>query len=458
MRVCCFRVTMNVMRAWLVLALAVLPVEARASLWGGGPRDQWLVESEVGELPASVIGQLPQNYPPTAYQMNQSTIIMPCNNSGYTDPKSTVGWAIVDFDWSNGKAIWTKQRPMRDEYILQKQVEMSTRASLGQKIWVYRGTVWAYPWYASVRKTLEDSAYADWYIKFKPKGPWYSDKCDKVNTTDCSDLYHNQEQSPGFPTGDGDCGAPNCYCGSNVPCGFYIWNHSSTTVVYGQSFIEWFRDSYVFDDQGMSPLVGGFYFDDVWPASGKFPDPFANMTEDMGLTPEEQRAISKSYHQNMAVIYNTVLQRGKFSWQQMWNGQESSRKTFCCTKPLVFKESCAANLRKYCEPGSPAQTRVLHYAFSPGSCGGGTGKVPLTAPLQDIASFLLIRGPHAYLGHGWLGCSRQYYLPKEMHWDYGKPTGLCQETAIGSGVFERKWTKATITMDCNTWTPTIMRK
>ena len=36
----------------------------------------------------------------------------------------------------------------------------------------------AYPWYTSVRKTLEDPAYADWYIKFKPVGPWYSGKCD----------------------------------------------------------------------------------------------------------------------------------------------------------------------------------------------------------------------------------------------------------------------------------------
>ena len=39
--------------------------------------------------------------------------------------------------------------------------------------------------------------------------------------------------------------------------------------------------------------------------------------------------------------------------------------------------------------------------------------------------------------------------------DYGKPMGLCGETATGSGVFRREWTKATIEMDCNTWTPTI---
>jgi hypothetical protein len=30
--------------------------------------------------------------------MNRSTIIMPCNESGLTDPESTKGWGIVDFD------------------------------------------------------------------------------------------------------------------------------------------------------------------------------------------------------------------------------------------------------------------------------------------------------------------------------------------------------------------------
>lgn len=35
---------------------------------------------------------------PVTYQMNKSTIIMPCNKSGFTDPESTKGWGIVDFD------------------------------------------------------------------------------------------------------------------------------------------------------------------------------------------------------------------------------------------------------------------------------------------------------------------------------------------------------------------------
>jgi hypothetical protein len=85
--------------------------------------------------------------------------LQPCNNSGYTDPASTVGWSIIDFDWSNAKAIWAKNRPMNDEELLQEQVVMSVNASqamgTNQTVWVYRGSMWAYPWYTSVRKTLE---------------------------------------------------------------------------------------------------------------------------------------------------------------------------------------------------------------------------------------------------------------------------------------------------------------
>jgi hypothetical protein len=49
-------------------------------------------------------------------------------------------------------------------------------------------------------------------------------------------------------------------------------------------------------------------------------------------------------------------------------------------------------------------------------------------------------------------------VPEQINWDYGEPVGLCKETAPNSGVFEREWTKAKISMDCNTWTPTITMK
>ena len=98
----------------------------------------------------------------------------------------------------------------------------------------------------------------------------------------------------------------------------------------------------------------------------------------------------------------------------------------------------------------------MKYAFSPGGCKGDPSS--LMYPLQDIANFLLSRGPYALLGHGWLGCSRTYEVPDQLNWDYGEPNGLCTETAPNSGIFTRDWTKATVQMDCNTWTPTITLK
>lgn len=68
-----------------------------------------------------------------------------------------------------------------------------------------------------------------------------------------------QEQTPGYPTGDGDCAAPACDCGSK-PCGFYLWNHSTTAVINGKTFLEWFTFDYMFNTVGASPLVSGFFW------------------------------------------------------------------------------------------------------------------------------------------------------------------------------------------------------
>ena len=46
-------------------------------------------------------------------------------------------------------------------------------------------------------------------------------------------------------------------------------------------------------------------------------------------------------------------------------------------------------------------------------------------------------------------------VPELLNADFGEPEGLCSETAPKSGIFTRKWTKADVAMDCNTWTPTI---
>ena len=142
------------------------------------------------EWPKTCPGTFPRSPYKQTWLMNLSTIIMPCNDTGFTDPKSTLGWGIVDFDWSNAKGTgtadgWVKHKPMDDEELLFKQVQMTTAATPGTTVWIYRNTVYGYPWYTSVRLTLEDPAYAPWYFKFAGKGPWFSKKCDSAIPNFC---------------------------------------------------------------------------------------------------------------------------------------------------------------------------------------------------------------------------------------------------------------------------------
>jgi len=165
----------------------------------------------------------------------------------------------------------------------------------------------------------------------------------------------------------------------------------------------------------------------------------------MGLTKQDLQQITDAYNSNMRQVFDAVISRGKFSWQQFNSGGT-------CSYPVVTKDTCAATLRKFCQPKSVAQTTFIIYGFSPGGCSGDPSVLPEFK--QDLANFLLIRGPYAVLGHGWKGCSQKYSFPEDLNLDYGDPSdAYCQETS--SGVFQRKWSKAIVQMDCNTWTPTI---
>jgi len=393
------------------------------------------------------------NYPPT-WVMNASTIIMPCNNSGFTDPSTTKGWGLIDFDWSNAKSLWAKAKPMDCAELLLKQVEMTTQASAGTTVYVYRNSIKALPWYSSVREKLMDPAYAKWYLTFGPNGPYHVPTCDNNYSPPlCSKYYHDQEQTPGYPRGDGDCAAPACDVGS-IPVGEYIWDPRSWNVsVKGQTLGEWFINDFLFDQTGgANPKVSGFFFDDQWNDNG--PTEYEqHSVEDMGLSKSELAEITNAYWSNMEQVYKAVLQKGKFSFQQFWNGQGSNIRDIgtTCPGPLVQKATCAADLRKLCTASSPAQTRFMMYAFSPGKCNMDPSVLPEFE--KDLANFLLVRGPYAVLGHGWLGCSRKYLFPDALNRDYGQPQELCHE--ISSGVFQRKWTKSVVEMNCNTWTPSI---
>lgn len=400
-------------------------------------------------------------------------MIMPCNGTGSTDPQSTKGWSIVDFDWSNWKGIgsadgWAKHKPMDCEELMVKQTEMTVAASPGTKVMVYRNMIKALPWFTSVREKITDPAYSRWFMNFSSEivanhSLSHVPVCDgNYKPPLCSNLYHDQSQTPGYPQGDGNCAAPGCDVGS-VPVGEYLFDHRSANVsVNGQTFIEWFIDDYFGGQAGIgNENIIGFYIDDDW--GNMNPNGPSEMNghamADMGLDSDDLKEIVTAYNWVADTAYRTIVAKGKFSWDLFLNNDPNCINCGDCPQPWVKKETCAADLRAYgTNKTSPFQSRALLYGFSPGSC-AGVKPTDLTEVEEDVANFLLVRGDYAYLGNGWTGCSHGYEYPAEQfNADYGTPLGLATETAKGSGVFVREWTKATVQMDCSTYTPKITFK
>jgi hypothetical protein len=115
-------------------------------------------------------------------------------------------------------------------------------------------------------------------------------------------------------------------------------------------------------------------------------------------------------------------------------------------------------MRTNCGATSPSQSGALFFGYSRSA---HSQPWPLPYPQQDLAAFLLTRGPYAYFGYGWCGCastsgSHPFTRPAELDADYGMPVEFCHETA--TGVFTREWTRATVTLDCNTFNATIAMK
>lgn len=215
----------------------------------------------------------------------------------------------------------------------------------------------------------------------------------------------------------------------------------------------------MFNAVGQSDLVSGFFWDDQWPgAEGHWGDAVPNVTEDCGLTKDDLIQGTNAWATNMEALKKYTLSKGKFAWQMLWTGGDADRRGTTCPGPQVNQKDCAAALRSMCTADSPAQKRTMMYAFAPGHCSQHEKVIDPPFLKEDLANFLLVRGPYAYLGHGWLGCSHEYVFPEELNVDYGEPTELCKETAPQSGIFTRDWTKATIQMDCNTYTPSITMK
>jgi hypothetical protein len=290
---------------------------------------------------------------------------------------------------------------------------------------------------------MVDPRYADWFIRFGapplPNGTYHVPRCDdNFDPPLCTDFYHSQDQTPGYPTGDGDCPGP-CDCGG-VPCGFYLFNHANA------SLRDWLIDDFVMGPLGVgSPAVHGVYLDDAFAnvtdpvdapdcASSPIGGPTevnVNCIADTGLTQAQTTAIADGWRGTMLALQTRLLDAGAFAWAYFTETATPAKGAVC---RAFFRENDLFGL---------ALMMQLNSNMSDASV------------LRDVAAFLLVRGPYAWLGHGWQGCSTTGpgAPPAALLADYGVP--LDNLTEIATGVFQRHWSRATVRMDCEAWEGSI---
>ena len=177
----------------------------------------------------------------------------------------------------------------------------------------------------------------------------------------------------------------------------------------------------------------------------------ADAVAKMGMTPADVDAMIAAWSANVQAYRDALIAKGLFEWFLFYGGQQTAPGQ----NQTCGKCSCQKYLEAQCGPLAGSQNGTLFYGFSRIA---HSQPFPLPTPAQDIAMFLLSRGPYAFMGYGWTGCIDAHHTfdrPRELELDYGAPLGFCAETAPGSGVWKRSFEKADITMDCSTFEATF---
>ena len=178
---------------------------------------------------------------------------------------------------------------------------------------------------------------------------------------------------------------------------------------------------------GLGWLDDRIYYDHVSEA-----DP--NFVVDTGYTPSEMKDHVYAYWANIAELYDKIVQKGGFAWQMFGKG------------PALWEQNvsaCAATLRSWCTENGTSDQQAAQYEVKASDA--------LANATQYTANFLISRGPYAWLGYSWSGCSSTTYpRPKEWDADYGEPAGKCTEVTGREGVFSREFSKAAVAWNCNT--------
>ena len=223
--------------------------------------------------------------------------------------------------------------------------------------------------------------------------------------------------------------------------------------------VEWWLSEHMNGSTAMShPAVDGLLLDDYWSDQGPS-EIDSHMLADMGMSSAAAAAMTANWSAAMDRLFALASSQSKFISNMGYSGDILSGSSAA---------TCTARLATMCAPSLPVfgHWYVVDYNYvQPPTFG-------ITAPnaVLDVAYFLLTRGPWAWIAggpmlgwhmsHWWTAgkkrpiAHRDDLRPAEFNRDYGEPLCSCVQSAT-PGVFVRAWSKANITVDCNTLTATI---
>ena len=199
--------------------------------------------------------------------------------------------------------------------------------------------------------------------------------------------------------------------------------------------------------------ISGWFIDDFWCArslNGSCTDPAEGPTEveahsvvDMGLSEAAVVDITRGWLDTMTRAQEAIVAAGGYTWSLI-PGQDNAD----ASPVMLTKGTCAARLREACKDGGAWETVPLLMGLTPG----------LASVSIEVAAFLAMRGSHAWLGWGEWGLTwpPTVPFPPELRAEYGLPLGRCVEHPK-VGVFVRRWSLANVTVDCNSFTGSIVR-
>ncbi len=82
-----------------------------------------------------------------------------------------------------------------------------------------------------MREKIQDPAYSCWFLTFNGSGTYnVPQRDDSWKLLRCSNFYHDQFQTPEYPSDDESCTTPYDR-GEGVPCGEYLFNLANGTML-----------------------------------------------------------------------------------------------------------------------------------------------------------------------------------------------------------------------------------